>query len=72
MRYSDVERLCVRLLAEVFSTPSGGAQDSVDQGPVPLLGKVYGFVNGCVLGRVEDKQLMQTESENVAKIDIYI
>lgn len=72
MRCSDVERLCFRLLTQLFSTAICGAEDSVDQGAVPLLGKFHGFVNGRMFGNFENKQLIQTESENVPKIDIYL
>lgn len=70
MRLPDAQVLSAGLFHELRFAAHRIAQDAVDQSSISAGREFDGFINGSVLRRLEQKQLIETEPQQIAGIVI--
>ena len=68
MRFPNAELLELSFLKEFGSGADRVAQDAIDQRSISPTGQLHGFVNRGVLRRLEKKQLIEAQPEQIARI----
>ena len=68
MRFPNAELLDISFLKEFGSGANRVAQDAVDQRTILATGQLHGFVNRGVLRSLEEKQLIEAQPKQIARI----